>query len=884
MVHDPLILHLTTTQQHTYTINQPHKPLSLNTLCVKHMAKQYGPPPSPADKKGADSGGTGQANPHQPCPPSHTQPFSHLHTTVPTNPQGEALWEAMEANIDTSDIAAATPATTRQQYPEEQRTEYLRAIHATMDQQFEAQATAMQQALDKKDLDAFMETWAQAFEDGVFAHVGADAAAIRKHRGHGQVHIQTKKVPMSGHVERSSNQASEQATTHHKFHTQAEQLSKQTSRLAAIRDHLHLLCQYFERQEAEHKAEQATKKHKPDHSGHPSTPPHQAGTSTGSRGSESVPATSLLETPPVMPGAGDIRRGVDGSATQLLETPPAVIGAVTSIPMQTGKANICRLNLSDHLPIPPSFAPTPATQHHQSNHTGAPPWVQTALTVLGYQVTAYVKHANTHNRAEQDTMITLSEGHTAWRKLYVQIIRHHKQHQEQLDRLRQQLNQRSKQATATKLSQPSSQPMINRLIKRQTCAPLQALQRPADPTTGGKPGAYTADPLEVDKIIRDAWHPIYNGNSANMQQLIDNFFNKYQQHIHQATPTSIQTLTWQDVKAACNQGNSSAPGMDAWTKHDLSWLSDLGYQWLTKCYNTIEATHQWPSAMAHARAVFLSKDTEDMGNPMAYRILKITSVLYRLWASIRIKHLEQWIATWADPAMFAGVAGAGAEEGWYLTQLDFELKQATGADITAASIDVYKCFDQIVRPLVVALARAAGMPPSILSTYEAFQEKLVVHNQIGPTLGQPHQHRCSIPQGCPFSMALVALLMKPWLSYMRAHRVEPRVLADDLFMYASRMKHASATMQGMNLSRQFFADVGAKVADNKCFITSTCATTRAKLRTITWAQTTSPTATATRCTDGKPQETEPATMLLETPPVLRVWTSLASMLPVKANS
>ena len=171
LVHDPLILHLTTTQQHTYTINQPHKPLSLNTLCVKHMAKQYGPPPSPADKKGADSGGTGQANPHQPCPPSHTQPFSHLHTTVPTNPQGEALWEAMEANIDTSDIAAATPATTRQQYPEEQRTEYLRAIHATMDQQFEAQATAMQQALDKKDLDAFMETWAQAFEDGVFAHV-----------------------------------------------------------------------------------------------------------------------------------------------------------------------------------------------------------------------------------------------------------------------------------------------------------------------------------------------------------------------------------------------------------------------------------------------------------------------------------------------------------------------------------------------------------------------------------------------------------------------------------------------------------------------------------------------------------------------------------------
>ena len=60
--------------------------------------------------------------------------------------------------------------------------------------------------------------------------------------------------------------------------------------------------------------------------------------------------------------------------------------------------------------------------------------------------------------------------------------------------------------------------------------------------------------------------------------------------------------------------------------------------------------------------------------------------------------------------MFAGVPGAGAEEGWYTTQLDFEIKQLAGSHIKAASIDVYKCFDQVVRPLVIALARRAGMP------------------------------------------------------------------------------------------------------------------------------------------------------------------------------
>ena len=94
-----------------------------------------------------------------------------------------------------------------------------------------------------------------------------------------------------------------------------------------------------------------------------------------------------------------------------------------------------------------------------------------------------------------------------------------------------------------------------------------------------------------------------------------------------------------------------------------------------------------------------------MGSTMAYRILKITSALYRLWTTLRVQHLEQWISTWADPAMFAGVAGAGAEEGWCLTQLDLELKRAAGAEITAASIDVYKCVDQLLRPLIIALAK-----------------------------------------------------------------------------------------------------------------------------------------------------------------------------------
>ena len=83
-------------------------------------------------------------------------------------------------------------------------------------------------------------------------------------------------------------------------------------------------------------------------------------------------------------------------------------------------------------------------------------------------------------------------------------------------------------------------------------------------------------------------------------------------------------------------------------------------------------------------------------------------------------------------------------------------------------------------------------------------------------------------------MTLIALLMRPWILHMRANHLTPRVLADDLFISASRKDHANTATKGMQLSRAYFKDIGAKVADNKCFLTTTCQSTRHKLRKLTW--------------------------------------------------
>ena len=101
--------------------------------------------------------------------------------------------------------------------------------------------------------------------------------------------------------------------------------------------------------------------------------------------------------------------------------------------------------------------------------------------------------------------------------------------------------------------------------------------------------------------------------------------------------------------------------------------------------------------------------------------------------------------------------------------------------------------------------------------YFRYIDSLKVRYQVGDTVGESHYDIASIPQGCPFSMTMVALIMVPWIHKMRALDVEPRVLADDLLFIATGEGHRAKTVAALSESRSFFKAMGARVATNKCF-------------------------------------------------------------------
>ena len=93
--------------------------------------------------------------------------------------------------------------------------------------------------------------------------------------------------------------------------------------------------------------------------------------------------------------------------------------------------------------------------------------------------------------------------------------------------------------------------------------------------------------------------------------------------------------------------------------------------------------------------------------------------------------MGDWISRWALPEMYAGVQGRGAQDAWYLTAIDLEHAfVATDTPVTGGAVDIYKWFDQIIRPVVYRVASLAGMPRSVLDSYRRYQESLQVRNSI----------------------------------------------------------------------------------------------------------------------------------------------------------
>ena len=80
-----------------------------------------------------------------------------------------------------------------------------------------------------------------------------------------------------------------------------------------------------------------------------------------------------------------------------------------------------------------------------------------------------------------------------------------------------------------------------------------------------------------------------------------------------------------------------------------------------------------------------------------------------------------------------------------------------------------------------------------------------MYNALAGGFGKAYKKRCSIPQGCPFSMMFIALLMYPWVAMCNSMGLQPRVLADDIMLSTAGKdsKHFALWVEGFDKTHEF---------------------------------------------------------------------------------
>ena len=147
-------------------------------------------------------------------------------------------------------------------------------------------------------------------------------------------------------------------------------------------------------------------------------------------------------------------------------------------------------------------------------------------------------------------------------------------------------------------------------------------------------------------------------------------------------------MTAEDLRETAMDTSDSASGLDQWAPGDMKLHSQTAFETFAELLNMIEEGAEWPEQLKVAGAAFLSEDPKERLDPLEYRVLLMLPAVYRLWSKTRLRHLQPWVAAWAEPDMYAGVEGKGAEDVAYSSALLVEWCKMTGIGFTGGSADM----------------------------------------------------------------------------------------------------------------------------------------------------------------------------------------------------
>ena len=161
---------------------------------------------------------------------------------------------------------------------------------------------------------------------------------------------------------------------------------------------------------------------------------------------------------------------------------------------------------------------------------------------------------------------------------------------------------------------------------------------------------------------------------------------------------------------------------------------------------------------------------------MNRRPINLLSMIFRVWARVRGRLVQEWRASW-DPAV--AVARLGADgQAWELAWAA-GVAMAGGAGFGGAAVDFRKAYDGVRLGLMDRVLTAAGISPRVLRPLMGMYRG-GRRIRVAGALGGEWTPESWVPAGCPLAVDVMAVLTWPWAGAMAELEVNCRRYVDDL--------------------------------------------------------------------------------------------------------
>ena len=278
----------------------------------------------------------------------------------------------------------------------------------------------------------------------------------------------------------------------------------------------------------------------------------------------------------------------------------------------------------------------------------------------------------------------------------------------------------------------------------------------------------------------------------------------------------LRELTGADLRDRVKRMKmASSPGVDSWRVGELRALPPCAFNQLASLYNKMEESGQIPVGLQSSWSSLLPA-TKPNASPLDRRPIAVLPTLWRLYASTRCAHLQDWAADVLPDNMYAYLRGKSCMDAGVRISNAIDHSQVESSDVFMVSLDASKAFPSASRELLFHIMRKKACPEALIRLVEQFYlHTSTVFRVLGKYIhpGSSPLHR-GVYQGCPLSVFAFSCLQVPLLEYLDRYfpDIEAVVYADDLSLWTSDLNLLQLAIPHV---LDFYAEAGICINEAK---------------------------------------------------------------------